>query len=178
MKRSMNEINGLVLKAARGAGVPLGHCEDIASAAAYLAATDPTALECLPDVLCAAQAGPVAEATGTQLRIKQGAMSLIAPVCVDALKSGYDTVIIENCEAHAIIFALCAVQDIGVDHAFEGMQLTLTRSDTPVAAPAVQAVTVSQALWDALGDLAAKTYVPATEASRLAGAGAGLTDND
>ena len=27
-------------------------------------------------------------------------------------------------------------------------------------------------------ELAAKTYVPETEASRLAGAGAGLTDND
>lgn len=29
-----------------------------------------------------------------------------------------------------------------------------------------------------LGDYAARTYAPATEASRLAGAGAGLTDND
>ena len=33
-------------------------------------------------------------------------------------------------------------------------------------------------LAQALTDLAAKTYVPDTAASRLGGAGAGLTDND
>jgi len=37
---------------------------------------------------------------------------------------------------------------------------------------------VDAATWTALGDLAQRTFAPATEASRLAGAGAGLTDND
>jgi len=37
---------------------------------------------------------------------------------------------------------------------------------------------VSDQLWIQLSDLASKTYVPATEASRLSGAGAGLNDND
>jgi len=32
--------------------------------------------------------------------------------------------------------------------------------------------------WSEIGALAARTYVPASEQSRLAGAGAGLTDND
>ncbi|MBR9650375.1 DUF3726 domain-containing protein [Thalassovita aquimarina] len=32
--------------------------------------------------------------------------------------------------------------------------------------------------WSRLGDFAQRTFAPATEASRLAGAGAGLTDND
>ena len=37
---------------------------------------------------------------------------------------------------------------------------------------------VDAAVWSRLADLAHRTYAPATEASRIAGAGAGLTDND
>jgi len=39
-------------------------------------------------------------------------------------------------------------------------------------------ISISTKTWHSLQALAAKTYVPASEASRLAGAGAGLTDND
>jgi hypothetical protein len=38
--------------------------------------------------------------------------------------------------------------------------------------------TSNDEIWEALGRFAHRTYVPATEASRLKGAGAGLTDND
>jgi len=34
------------------------------------------------------------------------------------------------------------------------------------------------AVWRALGDYAQRTYVPASEESRMSGAGAGMTDND
>lgn len=37
---------------------------------------------------------------------------------------------------------------------------------------------VSQAAWARLGSLAHRTYAPATEASRILGAGAGVSDND
>ena len=37
---------------------------------------------------------------------------------------------------------------------------------------------VEDTIWDILEHYAHRTYVPASEASRLAGAGAGLTDND
>jgi hypothetical protein len=37
---------------------------------------------------------------------------------------------------------------------------------------------MNEEIWEALGRFAHRTYVPATEASRLKGAGAGLTDND
>lgn len=39
-------------------------------------------------------------------------------------------------------------------------------------------IEVDENVWQALNVHAAKTYVPASEASRLKGAGAGLTDND
>lgn len=42
----------------------------------------------------------------------------------------------------------------------------------------VSRATPAQDAWDTLNTYAHKTYAPATEASRLAGAGAGLSDND
>ena len=39
-------------------------------------------------------------------------------------------------------------------------------------------VDIDDEIWEGLSALAHRTYVPATEASRLKGAGAGLTDND
>ena len=45
---------------------------------------------------------------------------------------------------------------------------------TPGSGP----VDIDGEVWEALGQFAHRTYVPATEASRLKGAGAGLTDND
>jgi len=42
----------------------------------------------------------------------------------------------------------------------------------------VSRATPAQEAWDTLNTYAHKTYAPATEASRLAGAGAGLSDND
>lgn len=39
-------------------------------------------------------------------------------------------------------------------------------------------IEVDDRLWSRLSEYAARTYVPATEQSRIAGAGAGLTDND
>jgi hypothetical protein len=40
------------------------------------------------------------------------------------------------------------------------------------------AVDIAGEIWEALSAFAHRTYVPASEASRLKGAGAGLTDND
>jgi hypothetical protein len=45
-------------------------------------------------------------------------------------------------------------------------------------APVIGSVTVDEGNWKKLERYAHQTYVPATEASRLAGAGAGLNDND
>ena len=46
------------------------------------------------------------------------------------------------------------------------------------ARPCQTRADVSDRTWALLDGFAAKTYAPATEASRLKGAGAGLTDND
>lgn len=50
-------------------------------------------------------------------------------------------------------------------------------ADGPAIVP-VDQIEVDAAQWERVSALAARTYVPSTEASRTAGAGAGLTDND
>ena len=52
----------------------------------------------------------------------------------------------------------------------------MSPSDTTGPMPA--RLTLPAPLADKMMALAARTYVPETEASRLSGAGAGLTDND
>ena len=44
--------------------------------------------------------------------------------------------------------------------------------------PARGRIDIAASVWKALGDLGHRTFAPDTEASRLAGAGAGLSDND
>lgn len=48
----------------------------------------------------------------------------------------------------------------------------------PAPAPKATRATPEPAAWDSLNRLAHRTFAPATEASRIAGAGAGLSDND
>lgn len=49
---------------------------------------------------------------------------------------------------------------------------------TPAKPDLPTRIDAPEALMDHLSDLAARTYVPATEASRVSGAGAGDIDND
>ena len=168
----------MVLKAARGAGVPLGHCEDLATATGYLAATDPVALTCLTDVLAGPFRSPMVVIAENQMLITQAQAVMAAPLAVDALRAGITQIVFEGLEAPQIVFALCAVSQIGVSHRFDSQTLIITPvAAVPICPPAAP-VTIAQSLWDKLAALAAQTYVPATDASRNAGAGAGLTDND
>lgn len=68
------------------------------------------------------------------------------------------------------------ILSLAIDPLSEQTPLALSYQGQPAVVPA--RLGASGALMDALSALAHKTYVPATDASRLAGAGAGLTDND
>lgn len=56
--------------------------------------------------------------------------------------------------------------------------VTLISYQSALAAPAPQRISVPSPVYDALKQAAHLTYVPSSEASRKAGAGAGLHDND
>ena len=169
---SLNEVEGTALKAARGAGFPLGQAEDLARVAAYLVGIGGKA-----SVITAALQEPAiaAQATwGTDSLVISGSAAMIAPVICDAFRMGYDRVTFDNPQHSIYIGAALAVE--GVPLWWEGC--TIRRGDSEVLPVIPGPVTVPQADWDIWQGLAAKTYVPETEASRLAGAGAGLTDND
>ena len=57
-------------------------------------------------------------------------------------------------------------------------QAVISRNDAPPATPRVDEIVVRKEDWARANQMAAAYYVPATDASRLGGAGAGVNDND
>lgn len=158
-EKSANEIEALVLKAARGGGLPLGLAEDLAMATAYLDLDRLTGCPCssgnaaiaLPQALDAVAAGE-------------------GPKNVEA-DSALIVAYVANAEVHSgktLVWE--ATSNGAIFHRFEDRA---TDEHTPLGRR-----TVPQALLTHLHDLAVKTHVPETESSRAGGAGAGLTDND
>lgn len=146
---SANEISGLVIKAARGAGIPFGCAQELGPVAVHLAQAG--ALGVLRDAL--ACGGVVAEIEeGGTLTGQSPVMGLIAER--DLRAAGKD-----------VVFADEVAPELR--SAFE--------SSGPVPAGPFE---VDPEVWAAFAEYAARTFVPETDASRLAGAGAGLTDND
>lgn len=155
-KLSRNELCALALKAARGAGVPLGHAEDFSAAVGFMQTFD-------------GLVGVLDEPLETSA-------VMTMPLALDALIAGADE-IAANIQDTALVegYIGLAKRDYRLDLSFDGAVL---RKGGTAPSLAKGPVAVPQATFDYLNRFAAKTYVPATEASRLAGAGAGLTDND
>jgi hypothetical protein len=157
---SVNELQGLLSKAARGAGAPAAQAARFGQAGVYHlaqggdegdldAALSERDLDCILDIPVLIQ-GVAMEGEGINLRLKPPIHPLANAYCA------------------ALPQAATVMQDgsISID------------PDTLQRPPLPARLTVSMrsvTLWQALG---AKTFVPETEQSRLAGAGAGLTDND
>jgi len=156
MIRSHNEIATMATKAARGAGAPLGHAEDFGPVVAYLAAHDAEGLSCLQAALGANIRQLDQQNTGNGMVMNAAQAVIAAPIAIDMVKAGANTVQLRDIDAPALVSAYCRLAG-GVTCKIEDDYCTI---------------------WEFLAALAAKTYVPATEESRLAGAGAGLTDND
>ncbi len=145
--RSGNEISGMVLKAARGAGMPLGCAEDLARIAPLLA--------------------------------KDNTLSLI----VGLLNVPFDRPVLEEGSlrrGHPVLTAIASLDlaAAGIEARVEDeIDASLAQMMRQVEIP-TGPFDVDTAVWDRLNVFAAKMLVPETEASRLAAAGAGLTDND
>lgn len=162
MSRSLNETEILIRKAAFGAGWPLGLAMDLgrAAAEAYRLGQDG-----------AGQALAL-------LQAPQGAADFAGLVgFFDGLEPGQTLAGPQN--PPQIITALAALLGTERGGVFESLsegwrlKITLeTRAKKPARAD------IEPEDFTALAALAAKIYVPASEASRIAGAGAGLTDND
>jgi len=215
MSHSLNEIEAMSKRAARGAGLAWGLAEEAAKGTRWLAGYGYPSTELLADLLELNDRLPAIDFSPTSLegiwRAPAGRMSpLIAGAamsdCAVRMRDG-QVITIEQVSQPLLIvpFASGAALRLGVAVAVEwgdvrlttdGKQLCVqgTREDVLAAhtdvvrcfAPAemttpnapVMRAEVQENCWARLGAFAHRTYAPATDSSRLLGAGAGLNDND
>ena len=209
---SLNEVEGLVLKACRGAGTSWGIAEDAAQAARWLATRnidwDRSLLEVLRQqptlsrptlvggalesvrsgLLCPLHVGAaVSDLAGLHPRLAIGpALEPIwlLPFAYRHARPGRQVVVSwTNGAARLAPDSDACDSLIAVRHLIpQPMTVTVVEEAAARAtarlAPSAKGVTVNPEVWRALDSLAAKTYVPASLQSRLAGARAGLSDND
>lgn len=173
MSYSANEVSSLAQKAARGAGFPPGQAETFGRAAARHLASGGEA-----DALTRALADP---ADSPILRLPLllddilRALEATGPTITLTLQPGDEALAESYARLLPLRYTRCTVtrEDDGLP------RLTLTAdpgaAERPLLPPRIPA---PADLVDALGLLAAQTYVPASDASRSAGAGAGDIDND
>lgn len=179
MIASLNEVEGAVLKATRGAGYAWGLAEEAAQSARWLAGRGFDWLPQLLTVLEAphelsrplidpAQRRVTADRPGRFLcPIRTGAL------LSDLLGSARTAPVTIADPVAAPVLLLPVVIGSSLEQAL-GLDV-LSRA---LSARAPAAVRVDPAHWSRLAVLEARTYVPASDVSRLAGAGAGLIDND
>lgn len=166
MIASANEVTGLAAKAARGAGAgPQQAMEFGRAALCHLSegrdiADIRAALNALPE-------GPICALPLAFMALTEQAQGDRADEVISS--EGYGDLALSYAQAQ--VFKVDAVKV----HA--GVKVCLTLN-VPQSLPKVARVQLSDDLAQILGTLAARTFVPESEASRRAGAGAGLTDND
>ena len=155
---SANEIEGLVLKAARGGGLPTGLGEDLAAAAAFLN------LDRLETCPCSSGAVASIPSALDLVIAGQGPQTVVAdPFVIEAYIA-----VIEAQIGQTVIWV--RTPDGGV---FERLDPAVLPDPTPLGRR-----DIPEPLLIHLKEMGAKMLVPETDASRLAGAGAGLNDND
>ncbi|WP_039019844.1 DUF3726 domain-containing protein [Halocynthiibacter namhaensis] len=227
MSHSLNEIEAMSKRAARGAGLAWGLAEEAAKGTRWLAGFGYPGPDLLADLLELNDRLPAIDFSPSSLngtwRAPAGRMSpLISGAAMSdcAMRMLDGQVITIEQVSHPLLivpFASGAALRLGVGVAVEwggvgqsgagqsgggvrlttdGKQLCVQGSRDEImtaharevrcSAPAqmtspntpITRAHVDDTCWERLGAFAHRTYAPATEASRILGAGAGLNDND
>ena len=216
MSFSLNEIETMAKRAARGAGLAWGLAEEAGKAARWLAShgfPGPALLAAELDRLNGQAYGASAPIPGREPWQARGGR--LSPLFAGAALADLARDIREgrklwlNGTAHPLLIAPFAAAAAKLTSApvslswqdlrlvlspagllIEGPESTLTCTETekllcqtgtqqePTRIGRSSHVNVDPEAWSRLSALAQRTYAPASEASRLAGAGAGLRDND
>lgn len=213
MSLSLNEIESLSRKAARGAGLSWGLAEEAGKAVRWLEAGGIGGADALASVLVrhddkSLRAPQLPEIMGTPCAdplplcpISTGAalsdfglaentlmlgavfasILLAGPLARVARRSGVDLEVVCDAGALWLYSGTLVVSGDITDWlgCAKNVEIRPLRRDPPGVAPARGTrVHLAPRVLDVLANFAQRTYAPATEASRLAGAGAGLRDND
>ena len=180
-RRSVAEMQALILKAGLGAKLPLGHAQDFSGMAALLM-SDPK----LFAMAAAALEGPHVpvrfEGTSEHMVIDDARIAMAAPAMTDAIVCGATRVVLHDLDWPQLLWPVLvrAQQIYGITssiHRPDARTVMVSKAQQglmPLGAP--QAVPLAPLAQ--LERLAAKTFVPSSDASRRSGAGAGLQDND
>lgn len=180
-RRSEGEVQGLLLKAGTGAGLPLGHAQDFAGLAALLM-SDPKLFAMAAAALEGPHMAVRSEGTAEHRVIEDARIAMAAPALVDAFVCGAARVVLHGLDWPQLLWPVMVQAE-----KVYGVKVKFDRPDAQTvmvskAAKGLAALGAPQAVplvpLSRLDALAAKTLVPATDASRLSGAGAGLQDND
>jgi hypothetical protein len=189
---SLNEAVTLSYRAALGAGLGFGLAEDAAQVAAQLAMTGADVATTMAKALaCAESCGAVSmscckDGDEVHLMSENPLPALRAgPTIADLLQAGSATAVTVTLADDAAV-VLAAIAAAALDQAVGCEALTAPghfrfakRLEAgPGRVPPRTQIAVADESWRDLLRLAARTYVPASEQSRLRGAGAGLSDSD
>ena len=190
MSHSLNEFEALCKKAAKGSGLYWGHAEEAGRAARLLSQSgiDQGSLLLLAlanfDEHCSLWIGPALCDKGTEPELEL--QNVCAPGLLLAflhlMVSDNDTCLeIEWADFRASISMagiFCDKLDTATVELAERVVIRRIENVSGALLPMHPRAEIPQNTIKKLLKLAGRTYAPATEASRLAGAGAGLNDND
>lgn len=169
MQLSLNEVETTVTKAAQGCGLDFGIAAEIGAATAWLCARG---LDGVSAAVAVFSAGPDPRTIVDRLGI----------AIVDLVVAQRSPLPAVGCSSPLMLRALaarvgCSVQLDGSE-VESGGTWVVDPCRPPEVSTAEGEVVAAIAEWEQILAWAALTYVPSSERSRIAGAGAGLTDND
>ena len=190
MTMSLNEVEAMARKAARGAGLEWGLAEDAGRATRWLCAQGLDGVGVAVSVLIGRSEATCTIARGAALSdraadLRNGPVNLqnidaplfLLPFAAWVARTLQTAVEVEcdRCRALTDGRTLSMTGDFP-DHA-SAVSLRITNADLGAGRSPSRA-RPTETDWAELEALAKRTYAPATDESRLKGAGAGLSDND
>jgi len=205
---SGNELLAAAHKAAVGAGLPTGIAEDVSQATVWLCRHEVDGVQAALAGLANADDASARLVPGNAIAFADARAAMHGPSALDLLVAGAapDGVMLHDLDSPRLLVGLAGVaaglhhmgfvirDDRGAactvsgEHLAGEFALDPTRVHVRIAAPqdatpegeqaSTGQIVVDEIMWTRLNEYAARTYVAATEQSRVSGAGAGLTDND
>ena len=192
MSWSLGEVQALAIKAARGAGMPWGMAEEAGFAARWLQTRNAPGLAALafylewrdgfdePDLgLCPIRIGTAIMDTQGDVPNRLGRVRqplLLAPFLAGSTGSGLAL----RWDTTEMIVSRAGLATTASRDALVTSEANCETSPTSaqIGGTATRVADTEAEAMELLDQFAHRTYAPATEASRLSGAGAGTTDND
>jgi hypothetical protein len=184
---SLNEAEGMATKAAAGAGRPWGLAQEAGRAVAALEAMGQPGAQALltllkvTDGVSCNELCPTSTSGGTW-HGKGSLCPILTGVYIADLGDLSEKVTLHNMHVPLLLVPFVGQCELAGDttsaHCAELCVVPASSSRAKVSVVQSGPVDIGDEIWEALSAFAHRTYVPASEASRLKGAGAGLTDND